>query len=289
MSKKKSPGPTATIRGGRNPKETPENRKQYTTTGNACQIKRARMRQENEKPGYWAVIPAKVRYDEELRPNAKLLYAEITALSNAEGYCWASNDRLAAWYGISPKTVGALIQQLAEKGYITVELLRDESRAITGRRIWIDRPTDAAPPILKNEETPLKNEETPILKNEERNNTRVKNNPPEAPQRGPRARREPMKTPAWKPERFEGFWQYYPIHTSKQAAMRAWDRLKPGDELIATIGKALRRQMATEQWTRGIGIPYAATYLNQRRWEDEVERAPKAAEGRKEAEVEWLL
>ena len=139
MSKKKSPGPTATIRGGRNPKETPENKRHYSTQGNTCQIKRARMRQENEKPGYWAVIPAKVRYDEELRPNAKLLYAEITALSNAEGYCWASNDRLAAWYGISPKTVGALIQQLAEKGYITVELLRDDSRTIEQTLALVER------------------------------------------------------------------------------------------------------------------------------------------------------
>ena len=33
------------------------------------------------KPGYWAVLPARVRYDEELRPNAKLIYAEITALA----------------------------------------------------------------------------------------------------------------------------------------------------------------------------------------------------------------
>ena len=55
------------------PKETPENKRHYSTPGNTCQIKRARMRQENEKPGYWAVIPAKVRYDEELRPNAQLL------------------------------------------------------------------------------------------------------------------------------------------------------------------------------------------------------------------------
>lgn len=37
------------------------------------------------RPGYWAVLPAKVRYDKTLRPNAKLLYAEITALADARG------------------------------------------------------------------------------------------------------------------------------------------------------------------------------------------------------------
>ncbi len=44
------------------------------------------------RPGYWAVLPATVRYDKTLRPNAKLLYAEITALADARGYCWATNS-----------------------------------------------------------------------------------------------------------------------------------------------------------------------------------------------------
>lgn len=137
-------------------------------------------RQELERPSYFAVLPAKVRYDEELRPNAKLLYAEITALSNARGYSWISNERLGGWFGLSPKTVGSLIQQLAQRGYLAVEMIRDEKQAITGRRIWIDRPgpSETAPPILKNEDTPLKIEDTPILKNEEKNNTRLINNNP---------------------------------------------------------------------------------------------------------------
>lgn len=39
-----------------------------------------------ERPAYWAVIPASVRYDRELPPNAKLLYGEVTALSDKLGY-----------------------------------------------------------------------------------------------------------------------------------------------------------------------------------------------------------
>jgi hypothetical protein len=41
---------------------------------------------DKPKAGLFAVIPSCVRYCKDLEPNAKLLYAEITALSDSEGY-----------------------------------------------------------------------------------------------------------------------------------------------------------------------------------------------------------
>ena len=253
-------------------------------------MKSPNMSTEIAKPSYWAVLPAAVRYDEELRPNAKLLYAEITALTNVRGYCWISNERLGEYFGISPKTVGSLIQQLAGRGYIKVELLRDEKQAITGRRLWIARPDGPCPPILKNEDTPLKNEDTPVLKNEDYTSTSEKTNPPTAPQ-GAGADYVPKKAPDWKPERFARFWDYYPLHKSKQAAIRAWDKLKPSDDLLKVIGIALRRQkaaclMAGDEWKL-----HASTYLNQARWTDEQDLGgqtrPHASAPVRE-EGEWL-
>ncbi len=68
----------------------------------------------------------------------------------------------------------------------------------------------------------------------------------------------------------------YPVKKSKQAAIRAWDLLRPDDGLLAVMGRALQRQMAGEDWQRGFGIPYPATWINGRRWEDE-DRPPTAA------------
>ena len=53
---------------------------------------------EERKPGYYAIIPSDVRYDDSIPPNAKLLYGEISALIGAEGYCFASNDYFAELY-----------------------------------------------------------------------------------------------------------------------------------------------------------------------------------------------
>lgn len=57
-------------------------------------------------------------------------------------------------------------------------------------------------------------------------------------------------------------------------AVRAWDKLKPDDALIETIGRALQTLKASEAWREGYGIPYASTFLNQRRWEDAAAKRP---------------
>ena len=73
----------------------------------------------------YSVIPARVRDDHTLRPNAKLLYGELSALAQAEGYCWAWNARLAETLGISKRTVEDLLRQLRDRGHIQMEVERD--------------------------------------------------------------------------------------------------------------------------------------------------------------------
>ena len=71
------------------------------------------------QPSYYAVIPANVRYDKTLPPLARLMYAEITALSNQYGYCFATNKYFAELYEVTDRTVRNWIESLIEKGYIS--------------------------------------------------------------------------------------------------------------------------------------------------------------------------
>lgn len=76
-----------------------------------------------EKPNYYSILPAEVRYDNYLRDKAKLLYSEITALSNKDGSCYATNKYFADLYGVSTTTISTLINELVEKGYLESEIV----------------------------------------------------------------------------------------------------------------------------------------------------------------------
>lgn len=73
-------------------------------------------------------------------------------------------------------------------------------------------------------------------------------------------------------EGFDAFYAMYPKHVGKAAALKAWKKLKPNTELQEVMAKALMAQKQSSQWNKDGGqyIPNPATWLNQRRWEDEV-------------------
>lgn len=81
---------------------------------------------ERDEPNYFAIIPANVRYDKNLRDKAKLLYGEITALCNKEGFCWAKNEYFADLYDVTKTTVSTLIKNLIDNGYIKSKLIYKE-------------------------------------------------------------------------------------------------------------------------------------------------------------------
>ena len=71
-----------------------------------------------EKPNYYAIIPAEVRYSKDLIPNAKLLYAEITALCNMNGKCTASTEYFCRLYEVSKVSVQKWLKNLEDNNHI---------------------------------------------------------------------------------------------------------------------------------------------------------------------------
>lgn len=78
----------------------------------------------DEKPNYYAIIPAEVRYNKNLRANEKLLFGEITALSNTTGTCNASNNYFANLYNVVPSAITRWIKDLEKYRYIDVEYIK---------------------------------------------------------------------------------------------------------------------------------------------------------------------
>ena len=102
----------------------------------------------DNKKAYYAVIPANVRYDDDIPANAKLLYGEITALCNDKGYCLASNDYFAKLYNVSSRSISRWIKSLTDKGYIdcSVEDKEGYRRYLSLPTLW----TKISRPIINN-------------------------------------------------------------------------------------------------------------------------------------------
>lgn len=97
---------------------------------------RDKMESENIKRSNWdAILPAKVRYDSRLKGEAKVLYSEILLLSNKAGYCYATDQHLAALFSKTRVTINGYVKSLEKQGYIKIETTRQGKR-VTERRIY---------------------------------------------------------------------------------------------------------------------------------------------------------
>ena len=124
---------------------------------------------EKQQRSYYAIIPANVRYDKDLVPNAKLLYGEITALCNDKGYCWASNQYFAELYGVSVLSIKRWVNSLVTKGYVYRTLTyKPNSKEVDKRILSIDGG-------IKIDTTSVQKCYDPSIKNDTDNNTSINN------------------------------------------------------------------------------------------------------------------
>lgn len=125
--------------------------------------------------GNYAILPAHIRYNKNLSDSEKILFCEITALSNKKGYCYASNKYLSTVYGVSINTISRRINKLKNKGFIKVHLIKEtDGNNIKERRIYPS--LDAPIPIPKFDDRGTPNSgEIPIPKNGEVNTLSINN------------------------------------------------------------------------------------------------------------------
>lgn len=210
--------------------------------------------------------------DKRLSLKAKGLFAVM--MSRPDDWEFSVSG-LAAFVGVGKDSIRNTLAELEEVGYLLRSQAHDDGGKFAGN-IYVLQ--DIAPPLSgntddgKNRQRESTSSGNPTQQKKDYNERKT-NIPPIAPQGGRRKRagKKDKSIPDWKPERFEAFWEFYRTHArgeDRQGAVRAWDMLRPDDDLISSMGRALQRQMTSEDWQRGIGIPYAKTWLNNARWED---------------------
>ena len=156
------------------------------------------------------------------------------------------------------------LKELEQNGYLVRSRVRDESGKLTSAEWTVSDKPMLGNPMLEN---PML--ENPMLENRTQYNTKeyntkefiTKDIPPISPK---------GKTDC--SDLFNRFWTAYPKHIAKQSAVKAFEKLKPDEKLLEAMLKAIAMQKESKQWEKdgGAFIPYPATWLNQRRWEDEL-------------------
>ena len=127
-----------------------------------------------DKPNYYSILTADVRYDEKLNASEKLLFSEITALSNKHGYCTAGNGYFSKLYNVSDRSVTRWIKHLKELGYLKyVPIYKKDSKEVDERRLY--PLTNSKDPLDKNVYGGRQKCPRPLDKNVEDNITSINN------------------------------------------------------------------------------------------------------------------
>ena len=235
------------------------------------------MENEQRESGYYAIIPAPVMNDDEVPPLAKLLYGVISGLISERGYCYSTNDYLAKRVNTGKRNVVRLLNHLEEQHYIRVE---DATGGKNIRKIYaaVHPFVSYQVPHDKNVMAPMTEMSSPHDKNVTQNN-KEKNK-----------KKKTKLACEYEPEIFERLWNKYPRHEGKGEARYAWDELRPDRKLMKKMSDALDRFLRSDEWRRGIGIPWLVRWLNERRWEWEIGTVvPKDEADEEDGDAEWLM
>lgn len=203
------------------------------------------------------------------RLNLKTLGLLCLCLSLPEEWRFSIRG-LAAICMDGPAAVSTALDALEELGY----LRRDRNQEHTDggkfgsvRYVFFDAPQPS--PCIDYPYTAEPITAEPYTENRAQEIIKQETKKQEEPPKPPRGRAAAKKAPDHLPDEFDRLWKAYPRGEDKQGAIAEWDRLKPDEATVWTMFLALLAQKQSEEWQRGIGIPYFVRWLRHRRWEDE--------------------
>jgi len=222
-----------------------------------------------ERPSYYSIIPAEVRYDDRLKANEKLLYGEITALSNKKGYCWSENKYFADLYKVKKGTVSGWVSNLEKKGYIRTRLIyQNGSKQVSERRIYITTP-----------DVKGSNDKNHIPCDKNRIPYDEKNAHPM-----PEKSKEELITTSTNitsnnkdhssgnlTEDFEKLWKLYPNKKGKKKAKSSYKRAIKNGTTNKEIQDGIigyKKYLKKNDWLKPA---HGSTWFNDERWEDDYE------------------
>ena len=206
----------------------------------------------SEQPSYYSIITANVRYDNRLTDSEKLLFAEITSLSNKYGYCTATNSYFARLYEVVKETISRRISNLTKYGYLKIETIKD-GKQIKQRKMY--PLTQSSIPIDVKINTPIDNSvNTPIDANVTENNTSINNTSINNINRTDNSATDVTR------ERFEEWWKLYDKKLDKKKAFSLFKSALKKHE-FETIMNGTREYLKTitdKQYQK-----YPKTFLSQ--------------------------
>ena len=224
-------------------------------------------------------------YQLELKGLLNFTLVALCDRANQEGYCWPSQDDLAAMTGQSRRAISNQLQELTRMGYLQIEERRrkDGYRASNGYWIMMAQ-IDMLARYGSREET--SHENTAHETGPENGDSSCEKISREESSCEPEdishvkqlhTIEEPSEEPSGKKinkknlaELFERFWQAYPKQVAKPKAWEAFREAVAAGVDPETLIAAARAadEIASEQQIDRQYIPKPAKFLNERRWED---------------------
>ena len=212
-----------------------------------------------------AFIPNWLMQRTEISPSAKLCYAKLCQYAGKDGICFPKQEKIANNIGLKRRWIINCLNELETLRLIKSIRIgwRCSNRYKFLYHSWMGDVQDNA--LLDVHYNALLDvQDNALLKkeNHKKENHKKDNNP-----------LTPLKKGDVLLTSFERFWKEYPKKRSKGQAEKAWQKIKPSERLVEEIIQAVQRATTSADWQKDDGryIPYPATWLNAKGWEDEIQ------------------